>query len=77
MACETHTDENGQVVAIVCGSSWGVGVYDTGTEEFGVLYGFPPRNLDPHDFTPDFESCSPAEVKAWREAKQACKCGQP
>lgn len=32
------------------------------------VYGFPCVS-DPHDFCPDYESCSPAEIEAWQQAK--------
>lgn len=76
MACKTITDDKGEVVAIACGSAWGVGTYDTGDPEWGVLYGFAPTNIDPHDFWPDEESCSPQEIAAWRAAKATCGCGR-
>jgi len=52
----------------VCGSSWGIGAYDTGDAEFGVIYGFPPTSMNPHKFWPDRECCSEKEIEAHRAA---------
>ncbi len=72
MACTIFTNEEKETIGVACGSPWGIGVYDTGDEEFGLIYGFPPKNLDPHDFSPDYESCSEEEIASWELAKQAC-----
>lgn len=73
MACEFIRDEAGTVIAIACGSPWGVGVYYHCHDEDcfcggDSVYGFPPRAMNPEDFTPDDESCTPAEIASWREA---------
>jgi hypothetical protein len=35
-----------------------------------AIYGFPCVE-NPHDFTPDEESCTPAEIAFWEDAKKA------
>ena len=49
-----------------CGSSWGIGVY---TIDNDMTYGYPPRDMNPHDFSPDYECCTEKEIKAWETAK--------
>lgn len=73
MACEIYRSESGEVVAIVCGSPWGIGVYThCHDSECGcggeAIYGFPPKRMNPHDFSPDPECCSDHEIEAWKEA---------
>lgn len=54
-----------------CGSSWGIGVYtirEAGQEM--LIYGFPPKDMDPHDFSPDWECCTANELEAWKHAKE-------
>lgn len=72
MACEIVRDDEGKVVAIACGSPWGIGTYKLPEEyhaEFGThMYGFPPRVMNPHDFRPDAECCTEKEIAAWKEA---------
>jgi hypothetical protein len=63
-----------------CGSAWGIGVYYYDDEETGQkepMYGFPPRGMNPHDFDPDRESCTPAEIAAWEQAIVAWDKEQP
>lgn len=68
--------KNEQAQVIMCGSSWGIGTFDTGDLEFGVQYGFPTSDIDPHDFDPDRESCLSKEIAAWEQAKATCGCGR-
>lgn len=72
MSCTQLKNEEGQTIGFACGSSWGIGVYETGIEEVGSIYGFPPRDLDPHDFCPDYECCSDEEIADWEKAKREC-----
>ncbi len=65
-------EENpGQVV--YCRSSWGMGVITAhdGEQTYGL-----PGGCDPHDFEPDYDGNTPAEIRAWKEAFLACKCGR-
>lgn len=48
-----------------CGSPWGIGVY---TIEGESIYGYPPRDMNPHDFDPDPECCLADEIAAWKAA---------
>jgi len=41
-----------------------------------VGYGYAPRGIDPRDFTPNDESCSPAEIAEWRAACEAWERGE-
>ena len=71
MACKVIRSEDGTVVGIVCGSPWGIGTYKYGEDEDGNderIYGFPPSEMNPHDFDPDRECCTAAEIKAWEDA---------
>lgn len=68
--------EQNNAQVIVCTSSWGLGTFDTGDPEFGIQYGFPTADIDPHDYDPDRESCMPKEIAAWEQAKADCKCGR-
>ena len=73
MTCKIIRSDDGKIIAIACGSPWGMGAYyhchdETcfcGGESF---YGFPPDEMNPEDFTPDFESCTPKELAAYEEA---------
>ena len=73
MACDFIRNNDGTVIAIICSSPWGIGTYthtwDDGTVE--PIYGFPPRQMNPHDFTPDPECCTPDEIAAWEDACRA------
>jgi hypothetical protein len=43
-----------------------------------TVYGFPPHGLDPAEFDPDHESCTPEEIaahKAAMETKTKCEGG--
>lgn len=40
-----------------------------------LFYGF-AMGGDPHDFEPDYDCNTPAEIKAWEDAKAACECGR-
>ena len=33
-----------------------------------VVYGYPPNDLDPRDFTPDDAACTATELRAWELA---------
>jgi len=73
MACNFIRDEQGQVIAIACGSPWGIGGYyhchDSACFcEGREVYGFPPSEMNPEDFTPDEDSCTPKELAAHAEA---------
>ena len=76
MACTVIRSADGSVIAIACGSPWGIGVYFhchrrrcfCGGQP---VYGFPPSQMNPEDFTPDRESCTPEEIAAWEEARAA------
>jgi hypothetical protein len=39
------------------------------------VYGFPCVE-DPHDFTPDEESCTPEEIAFWEDAKRRWSAGE-
>lgn len=39
------------------------------------VYGFPCVE-DPHDFTPDEESCTPEEIAFWEDAKKRWDAGE-
>jgi hypothetical protein len=67
----TTTDKPLSVLA--CGSPWGIGTY-MWLDEHGSMdasYGFPDPSMNPHDFSPDRECCTEAEVAAWEAAKVA------
>lgn len=53
---------------VSCGIPYGIGIYnyvgDNGKIETG--YGF-YRPENPHDFTPDYESCTEKEISAWKQ----------
>lgn len=73
MACEFLRDDTGKVIGIACGSPWGIGGYYHCHDEAcfcggQAVYGFPPRGMNPEDFTPDEESCTPHEIASWEEA---------
>lgn len=76
MSCNPLIDKDGKIVGWACGSRWGIGIYDSGDPEFGTVYGFPPDGIDPHDFTPDYESCTKKEIEAWEQAKRECTVHQ-
>lgn len=76
MACDYVYDDDGKLIAIRCGSSWGIGGYyhchDESCECGGYgVYGFPPREMNPENFTPDEESCTEKEIASWEEALAA------
>jgi hypothetical protein len=65
-------------IGFACGSDWGMGITtypDMAGTEFESIYGFGGRG-DPHDFEPDYECNTAVEIKAWEDAKAACKCGR-
>ena len=66
MACTVVRDDAGKVIAIMCGSPWGIGLYEYDDGE--TMYGFPPENLNPTKYCPDYECCTDKEIDAWREA---------
>ena len=73
MASDLIYDDTGKLIAIACGSPWGIGTYYHCHDEEcfcegRVVYGIPPRPMNPEDFRPDEESCTTAEIAAWREA---------
>lgn len=76
MTCTFERDETGKVIRIVCGSPWGIGVYnyryedENGQEQVESIYGM-GQPANPHDFSPDYECCSPKEIEAWEEACRA------
>lgn len=53
----------------ICGeeSPWGMGGYWDGEE---AAYGIPPANIRAGAFSPDFECCTPAQLKRWFDALQ-------
>lgn len=54
-----------------CGSSWGIGAYtliEDGKEL--LMYGYPPKDMNPNDYSPDLECCTLKELWAWQEAKE-------
>lgn len=53
---------------LLCGSPWGIGSYTC--TEYGLVYGYSPRNINPHDFIPDYECCTEKEIEAWTKAKE-------
>lgn len=56
--------------AFMCGSPWGIGIYKTKYgEEMSDMYGFPPHNMNPHDFCPDYGCCTEKEILNWEKAK--------
>lgn len=81
MTCRIIRNDDGTVIAIACGSPWGIGSYYHCHDaacwcEGESVYGFPPSEMNPEDFTPDPESCTTAEItahldalRAWREAR--------
>lgn len=40
-----------------------------------VVYGFPCVE-NPHDFSPDMECCTPAEIAFWEDAKRRWDAGE-
>jgi hypothetical protein len=66
MAFKKILDDNGELRMMMCGSSWGIGMWDD--PHYGLVYGFPPAGGDPRRFTPDEESCLPEEIAAWKAA---------
>lgn len=40
-----------------------------------AVYGFPCVE-NPHDFTPDYESCTPEEIAFWEDAKKRWDAGE-
>jgi hypothetical protein len=82
MGCNVLTNDKGKVTGFICGSSWGMGVteFPDATDEekaegYDIVYGF-AMGGDPHNFSPDYEWNSKAEIQAWKDAKAACKCGR-
>lgn len=73
MSCVVFENEEKQTIGFACGSHWGIGVYKTGIKDYEEIYGFAPKNLDPHDFCPDYECCSEDEIKAWEIATRECR----
>jgi hypothetical protein len=66
---EIVRDADGNMIAVACSSPWGIGGYRIEYEgQTEWAYGFPPHQMNPHDFQPDYESCTPYEIAAWREA---------
>ena len=66
--CELpETPKVGDKFNCSCGTSW----------EFieDVVYGFPCVE-DPNDFSPDGESCTPAEIVFWEDAKKRWDAGE-
>jgi hypothetical protein len=63
---------NGVKVKDICSSPWGIGTY---TVDWGdgpePMYGFPSPIMNPHDFAPDHQCCTPEELAAWRAALTA------
>lgn len=57
---------------LICGSPWGMGTYlakgDDGRLE--EHYGYPPRDMNPHLYRPDMDSCFQREIDAWEKAKR-------
>lgn len=57
----------------ICQSPWGIGGYRAWDEDAGEwvwLYGlYRPEN--PHDFSPDYENCSAAEINQWMRDLEA------
>lgn len=63
---------NEKIRVHICGSGgWGIGSYkmrfEDGTEDTGYGF-FRPEN--PHDFFPDAESCTTAEIENHRAARE-------
>ncbi len=52
------------------GHGWGIGCYvytdEAGERHSGYGIGVRPKN--PHDFSPDFDSCHEDEIAAWKYA---------
>jgi hypothetical protein len=68
---------NGVKVKDICSSPWGIGVYTVKFEEGPEsIYGYPPTDMDPNDFAPDYQCCAPAEIAAWKAALEAWESGQ-
>jgi hypothetical protein len=44
-----------------------VSLFEDGPEN---IYGYPPTDMNPHDFNPDHECCTPAEIAAWNAARE-------
>lgn len=65
MTCTPLYDDNGNFIGIACGSTWGMGVttYEDGESTYGFGHGG-----NPHNFSPDYEVNTDAEIKAWKEA---------
>ena len=73
MACEIIRDDTGKIIGIACGSPWGIGTYYHCHKRRcfcggQAVYGFPPKQMNPEDFTPDPESCTEQELVAHAEA---------
>jgi hypothetical protein len=78
MTCKIVRNTDGQVIGIICSAPWGIGTYripyesrdsrDAWGSDIGYGY-FQPKNL--HDFWPDEEMCTPAEIAAHKEACDA------
>lgn len=61
---------NGVKVKDICSSPWGIGTYTLEYEDGPEsTYGYPPTSMNPYDFLPDRECCTPGELAAWQEAK--------
>jgi hypothetical protein len=60
---------NGVKVKDICSSPWGIGVYTLEYEDGPEsIYGYPPVSMNPHDFEPDTECCTPEEIAEWEAA---------
>lgn len=81
MPCKTLENKKGEIVGFACGGKWGMGVTDYGQfednpdDEYRFIYGFGGSG-DPHNFTPDYDCNTKAEIAAWEKAKSECKCGR-
>jgi hypothetical protein len=55
MTCKIVRSDDGKIIAIACGSPWGIGVYYHCHDaecfcEGESVYGFPPSEMNPEDF---------------------------
>lgn len=60
-----------------CSHPWGIGTYflPEWGEDGEWIYGY-PFGADPHDFTPDRDCVTAAELAAHTAALAACECGR-
>ena len=82
MACNFLHNAEGKVIAIFCGSPWGIGVYYHCHDpecfcDGESVYGFPPKVMNPEDFTLDEESCTENEIAAWKADLTAWRARDP